>query len=221
MVDVVVGPGQPVINREFRVRRGTIWNFQFSRGAIRGRFPVSCPASTLRNHSEQADDRGRAQLTLPTEGRKVTLGVRESSPESTELHTGLLNVNLEWEPNFQPDELDEISLMAGNVRRFRLVDTDAKSAILQAPDSIEPIKENGKLVIRVAAPSRDSQDFVALTGQVLDAQGRPIAGARGRSGRPERVSRASCGTRRQPKARGAIACAIPHGRLTASPYRCG
>ena len=179
VVDVVVGPGQPVINREFRVRRGTIWNFQFSRGADPRPFPGFVSGiNSPEPFRAQADDRGRAQLTLPTEGRKVTLGVRESSPESTELHTGLLNVNLEWEPNFQPDELDEISLMAGNDRRFRLVDTDAKSAILQAPDSIEPIKENGKLVIRVAAPSRDSQDFVALTGQVLDAQGRPIAGAR-------------------------------------------
>src|SRR5579863_8754856 len=37
--------------------------------------------------------------------------------------------------------------------------------------------ENGKLVILVALPHRDSKDFAALMGQVLDGQGWPIAGA--------------------------------------------
>ena len=42
---------------------------------------------------------------------------------------------------------------------------------------VEPVKEEGKLVFRVTVPYRDARDYGALTGQVLDEQGTPVAGA--------------------------------------------
>jgi RNA polymerase sigma factor (sigma-70 family) len=177
---LVAGSAEPVIHREYHVRKGAIWKFWFARGVDQE--PVPGFVGTTNSpelFQAQADPRGRALLTLPTEGRKVALSVSESSPLSisTELYTGFLAMNLEWEADFRPDEVNEISRSQGNDRRFRLIDSNAKSATLQAPDSITPVSENGKLVIRVALPHLDSKDFAALMGQVLDDQGRPIAGA--------------------------------------------
>jgi len=182
----VVKPDQAVIHPEFRVRKGTIWNFQFTRGSDQRPSPGLVVTSTVAGPAFPAptssrahtDERGQARLTLPIEGGRVDLGVKESGPPASgELQTGVLRLSLEWEPGFQPDELEEISLLEGNDRRFRLIDADAKSATLQAPAAIEPVKDNGKLVIRVAIPYRDAKDFAALTGQILDENGRPIAGA--------------------------------------------
>ena len=40
--DLEVSPDQPVIHRDYRVRRGTVWDFQFLRSApMEGRFPAS------------------------------------------------------------------------------------------------------------------------------------------------------------------------------------
>ncbi len=184
MEDLTVRPDQPVIRREYRLRKGSIWKFQFTRGSNRTpstgfvstvplvRIPI-VPSRAL------ADDRGVARLTLPTEGGTAELGIRESGPlQSGVLQTGFLRMKLEWEPGFQPDLLEELSRLEGNDRRFRLVDADAKSATLEAPEPIEPVKENGKLVIRVSVLHRDAKDFAALTGQILDENGQPIPGAR-------------------------------------------
>jgi Sigma-70, region 4 len=67
--EVAVRPDEPVIRKEYRVRKGTIWNFQFSRGSHRapstGFLSAVVPATPIR---ASADARGRALLTLPTEG---------------------------------------------------------------------------------------------------------------------------------------------------------
>ncbi len=182
--DVPVRPDQPIIRREYRVRKGTIWNFHFTRGLNRTPSTgfvtavptVETPSAPSRAH---ADDRGLARLTLPTEGRKVDLGIRESDPlRFGEIDTGFLRLKLDWEPGFRPDELEEVSRLEGNDRRFRLVDSDAKTATLQAPEPIEPVKENGKLALCVLFLHRDTDDFGALTGQILDEEAKPIAGAR-------------------------------------------
>jgi len=177
----VVKPDQAVIHPEFRVRKGTIWNFQFTRGSDQRHSSGSVATSAVAGPASlpaQTDARGQARLTLPIEGGRADLFVRESGPPASgELQTGALRLSLEWERGFLPDELEEISLLEGNDRRFRLIDADAKSATLQAPAAIEPVKDNGKLVIRVAIPYRDAKEFAALTGQILDENGRPIAGA--------------------------------------------
>ena len=126
----------------------------------------------------QADDHGRAHLTLPTEGGRVELGIRERSPlASSEIDTGILRLRLRWEPGFRPDQSAEVSRPEGNERRFRLMDDDGNSAVLDAPELIEPIKEHGRLLLRVTVPHRDVKDFAAVTGEVIDEQGQAIAGA--------------------------------------------
>ena len=111
------------------------------------------------------------------EGGKVALRVQEDSSLSPPT-TGFLTLNLEWDPNFRPDELEDVIRVDGNDRKFRLTDADANSATLQGPDSIQPVKENGRLVIRVVLPERRAQDVASITGQVVDADGRPLSGVR-------------------------------------------
>ena len=180
---LTVGPDHPVVNRDFRVRKGAIWTFRFARGLDQKPTPGFVAANALGNRQGipsrvQADEHGWARLTLPTEGRKVSLAVRESSPESNELQTGMLTMSLDWETSFHPDELEEITRLDGKDRLFRLIDADGKAATLQVPDAFEPINDKGMLVIRVAIPYRESKDFTVITGQVLDEQGGPVAGAR-------------------------------------------
>jgi hypothetical protein len=126
----------------------------------------------------RADDRGRARLTLPTEGGQVDLGIREADPlESREMPTGLLPLRLDWAAGFRPDELVEIALLDGNDRRFRFIDADARSAVLHAPETIQAVKKDGRLVIMVTVPFRDPKDFGAFTGEIQDDYGQPIVGA--------------------------------------------
>jgi peroxiredoxin len=179
MEDLVVGPDRPVIDKDYHVRKGTIWNFLFTRGSDRRPFPGFVGGGNPpEGFRAQADDHGQAQLTLPAEGGNVVLSARESSPGSGELETGILGMSLQWDAKFRPDALREIIRLEGKDRRFRLVDADAKSATIQVPDPIEPVNDQGKLAIRIAVPYRDSKDFAALTGQVLDDQSRPVAEAR-------------------------------------------
>ena len=180
---LTVGPDHPAINRDFRVRKGAIWTFRFARGSDQkptsGYVAANGPGNRRGIQSRaQADEHGLARLTLPTEGGKISLAVSESAPWLNELQTGRLVMSLEWEPSFRPDELEEITRLAGKDRLFRLIDADGKAATLQVPDAFEPTNDKGMLVIRVAIPYRDSKDFTVITGQVLDEQGRPVAGAR-------------------------------------------
>jgi RNA polymerase sigma factor (sigma-70 family) len=184
------GPEKPVIHGEYRVRKGTIWDFQFTRGAERKPFPgfvagyrwlpLSEPQGidTGQMMQAQADDVGHGRLVLPGERRGVILYVRESSLTSGLLETGSISLQMGWEADFRPDQLREISSLDNSLRGWRLIDADGKSATLQAPASIEPVNDNGRLVIRVAMPHRDSNDFGAVTGQVLDDKGQPIPGVR-------------------------------------------
>ena len=184
MEDLDVRADQPAIHREYRVRKGTIWNFQFTRGSNQRPFPgLVTVIPTLANRAlpsrAQADDHGQARLTLLSEGGKVTLAVRESDARLvTEIQTGFLELSLEWEPDFRPDGLQAISPLEGKDRGFRMIDSDAKSAVLKASEPISAVNDNGKLVIRVSVPYRDAKDFAALTGQIIDEDGQPIARAR-------------------------------------------
>ncbi|WP_422929164.1 sigma-70 family RNA polymerase sigma factor [Singulisphaera sp. PoT] len=185
MENLEVSPDKPEIHRDFRVRKGTVWDFQFVRGSdprpFRGHvMTISTPKTpALSTQSQaQADERGRARLTLSTEESRVELYLREHGPiTSSDLDTGILPMALEWESGFRPDRLEEVSRLEGKDRRFRLVDADGKSAVLDAPEPVEPINENSKLLLRVTVSHRDARDFAALTGEVLDEQGRAISGA--------------------------------------------
>ena len=108
--------------------------------------------------------------TLPTEGRKVTGRVEKTSIEVPR------KVNLEWESVFQPDEVRSVARAEGKSGRFRLTAGNRKSATIDAPWGVEPAIEQGKLVIRVGLSEPKSAEIGELTGQVLDEQGRPVAG---------------------------------------------
>jgi hypothetical protein len=150
-----VGPDQPVIRREFRVRKGTIWTFQLTRGAERISIPtfVSGQSATspnratlLESFKAQADEAGQMRVTLPSEAAAVNLSVQESSWVSSEIGRGSYFLRLFWQPNFRPDELQSILPLDGVVRGFRLIDANERSATLHAPARIEPVNDNGRLV---------------------------------------------------------------------------
>ena len=74
---LTVGPGQTAIERAYRVRKGTIWSFRFTRGAEQKPASgfVACRASVdvpVMSRSI-ADEHGQALLTLPAEGLKINL----------------------------------------------------------------------------------------------------------------------------------------------------
>jgi RNA polymerase sigma factor (sigma-70 family) len=174
-----LGPDEPVINREYRLRKGVNWTFELTRGAERRPCPgfISGDSHGLRESFQaQADETGQMHVALPGDGREVTFYVRESRWTSSQLETGHLFLRLDWESNFRPDELQRITPLEGKVGGFRLVDTGEKSATLVAAAQIKPVNDNGRLVIRTALPDRDSKDFGAVTGQVLDSKDRPIVG---------------------------------------------
>lgn len=156
-----LGPDKPVINREYRLRKGVIWTFQLTKGVERRPFPgfITGHSPGIREPFQvqaQADENGQMHLALPSDAREVACYVRESesSWNSSQLETGYLFLRLDWESNFRPDELQRIIPLEGKVRGFRLVDTGEKSATLLAAAQIEPVDDNGRLVIRGATGSQ-------------------------------------------------------------------
>jgi hypothetical protein len=108
----------------------------------------------------------------------IELAIMETSPRSrAAIRTGSIRATLDWELGFRPDGVREISRLEGNERGFRMIDGEARTAVLRAPEPIEAVKAETKLVILVPVRYRDAKDFTALTGEVLDEQRQPLAGA--------------------------------------------
>jgi RNA polymerase sigma factor (sigma-70 family) len=169
------------IHREYHVREGTVWDFQFARGKklepVRG-FVSGIDVRSHEAFEARADDTGRVHFTLPSEGRVAALTVRESSPSTPQLDTGSFHLRLSWESDFRPADVQQIVEDPRDGHGIRLIDAEQRSATLFTAAPIEPVIENGKLVIRVILPDRELGDFAAVTGQVLDAEDRPVRGAR-------------------------------------------
>ena len=144
--DIDVRPDQPIIHREYHVRKGTVWTVHFTRGSKQTPFPgfVTAVSTILARRvptQAQADDRGIGLLTLPTEGRTVELAIMETSPRSAAtIRTGSIRATLDWDPSFRPDDVREISRLEGNERGFRMIDGEARTAVLRAPEPIEAVK---------------------------------------------------------------------------------
>ena len=174
---IAFGQNQPLVDREYRARKGTVWNFRFTRG-LEGLPDDGYVVGSNRSgyFVAAADNDEGIDRPCLRKGGKVSLRVQEDTPMAPPT-TGFLTLDLEWDPNFRPDEVEEIVRLDGNDRRSRLTDADANSATLQGPDSIQPVKENGSLMIRVALPGRSAHDVSAIAGQVVDVDGRPIPGA--------------------------------------------
>jgi RNA polymerase sigma factor (sigma-70 family) len=158
---IYVGPEERAIRREYRVSKGVVWNIEFTRGTDRrplAGFVSWSDSGLMESFEEDADGTGRASVTLPVQRQVVRLWLRESAPFSNLVDTGSLTATLFWDTDFRPDELRGIEAADGALRGFRLIDANEKSATLRAESPIEPINDNGRLVIRVALPDRDSQD---------------------------------------------------------------
>jgi Carboxypeptidase regulatory-like domain len=179
MDSFVVGADRE-IHREYLLRKGTTWDFQFTRGPER-KPAAGYVAGSAVNLQDQfqatADENGRLHITLPSEARLDYLELREFARDSFRLDTGSVFLSLEWEAGFQPAAVNEISQAADRGFGINLFDANSKSAILRtAPAIVEPLIENGRLVIRVSLPDRESSDFGAVTGLVLDEKDRPLPG---------------------------------------------
>lgn len=179
---LTIGPDVPLIRRDFQVRKGIVWDFQFTRGQDRKPSTGSVSGGSrgmLDEFESQVDDTGRSFVTLPSPISDVRLNVRETSIKASALDTGGLFLGLSSDREFRPDQVEQITPSNRRIRGFDLIDANNNSASLTAGSrAIEPAIENGRLVIRVNLPDRGPQDFGAVTGLVLDDNDRPIAGVR-------------------------------------------
>ncbi|MGC8638301.1 MAG: sigma-70 family RNA polymerase sigma factor [Isosphaeraceae bacterium] len=197
--DVVLSRDARVTRTDFLVRRGTIWNFEMSHdsgGPLAGAMVSFLNPKVVEDYRARSDRSGQAILTLPPEARNLTGHVSCDAEYSQSIL-----LELEWESGFQPGSVRSIVQVTGRPGRFRLTDSSGKSAqlgvvsmaeqyravgfrdqgvssALVGADAIHPVIERGKLVIRVALSETKSIRRGELTGLVVDAQGRPVAGAR-------------------------------------------
>ena len=167
------------IHREYLVRKGTTWDIHFTRGAEGKPAPGYVCGGNI-EWTEQfeafADERGQLHFTVPIDQRIVSLEVREFAHHPSRLSTGSIALVLAWEPDFQPAGAKEI-VRAAHSSGYHFIDVNTKSAEIRGKaSSIQPVIENGALLIRVPLPDRDSEYFGAVTGQVLDENDRPLPG---------------------------------------------
>ena len=126
-----------------------IWTFQVIRGAKHE--PVR--AASVRASSEkeifmtECDQAGRARLTLPQDGHKLTV---YASPHSASLQSNLVVV--EWDTQFSPDAVKAMNNRDG---RFHLTDDAGKTATIVESDAVHPTIVDRKLVLQVTLPETD------------------------------------------------------------------
>ncbi len=168
----VLSADHPSQIKDYLVRRGVIWTFQVIRGAKHE--PVR--AASVRASSEkeifmtECDQAGRARLTLPQNGQKLTV---YASPHSASLQSFL--VALEWDTQFSPDAVKAMNNRDG---RFHLTDDAGKTATIVESDAVHPTIVDRKLVLQVTLPEDDVKSFGSLTGRVVDGQNQPLDGAK-------------------------------------------
>ena len=169
---IVLTAEHPSHVKDYLVRRGVIWTFEVVRGVKRE--PVRAASLGASNQKElfmaESDQAGRASLTLPPDGQKLTIG---ASPHSASLQS--VPVVIEWDTQFSPDAVKSMNNRDG---RIHLTDDAGKTATIVESDAVHPTIVDRKLVLQVTLPEADSKSFGSLTGRVIDAQGQPLAGAK-------------------------------------------
>jgi|GEM_PF-5208104 len=203
----VVSRDAPVYHKDLVLRRGTVWNFQlvwdsqltaeadrltslqpslraFDRRLIGPNHDVvvwgKAPGNTFPDifPSEVDERRGRASLTLPIEGRRVTisaaLGSKVKSFQRSGLHGKAVLLSLEWATGFRPDSLKRIERKS---QGYHLIDDAGRTADLECEASVEPTAKDGKLTITMKLPEPDRPQIKGLSGRVLDGEGDPVVGA--------------------------------------------
>jgi thiol-disulfide isomerase/thioredoxin len=169
----VLSPTDPVHQKEYLVRRGIVWTFRIAMGGggrpVRAGFVTAArpPDETFR---AETDDVGLARLTLPTEGGKITLAISESPPSMN-----FVELPIEWATGFRPDAVKAIEREDG---LFHLTDEAGRLATIKEVAGAEPTLAGGVLTIRVTLAETDPKTLGSLSGRVVDADGRPVQGAR-------------------------------------------
>ena len=173
--EFVVSKDQPVYRKDYVVRRGTVWSFRITRAdeakPLKGVVMAFDKATFFRG---DVDDTGRVRLTLPTENGKVTASAGEKL-----MAADSVQLTLEWESGFRPDDVASVTNLGGSPARYRLSDHNGKTATLSGTDKgrAEPRLDGGELVVEVTLPEPEPKAFGDLSGKVVDTSGQPVAGA--------------------------------------------
>jgi RNA polymerase sigma factor (sigma-70 family) len=171
--EFVVSAATPEFQRDYVVRRGTVWRFGVPRAN-----PKASTSTSLRAFNDAAyflsatDNTGRLVLTLPTEGDKVTIIDGRCASQASKL-------TLEWESNFRPDHIESLTKLEQRPATYRMIDDQGKIAKISVAETAhaEPTLEDGELVIYPSSAGLPSESVGDLVGKVVDAAGTPIADA--------------------------------------------
>jgi hypothetical protein len=188
----VLSRSQPIHRKDYVVRRGAVWPFHLV-GAdgkpVEGSVRASIPDAVFRS---DADEGGRVNLTLPTEGRKVMAGVLKAKELSQGLASIPIVIPLEWSSGFRPAGVKSIERVPGG---YRVKDDAGRIATIGAsardvPDGVgrsipigesgrvEPTLVDGKFMIRVFFSEAGRVESENLSGRVVDEADQPVRGAR-------------------------------------------
>jgi RNA polymerase sigma factor (sigma-70 family) len=188
----VLSRSEPIHRKDYVVRRGTVWPFRLI-GAdgrpVDGFIQASTPGNLFRS---EADEAGRADLTLPAEAGKVMAGSTMGKPRSVGFASMPVVIPMEWASGFRPEAAKTIERIEGG---YRLKDDAGRTATIgdaprEIPDGagrsiaigeagrVEPALVDGKLAIRVLFSEAGRVDLGSLSGRIVDEAGRPIEGVR-------------------------------------------
>src|SRR5262249_23700878 len=151
--DFVLSREAPVYQRDFVVRRGTIWDFQANDGVgssdgsqvivgatdfLEPEFTTEPAEQNPRPHGlypSEPDEKGQVRLTLAREGSRLKLMVtlRPSDEQAAALARTVFGL-LEWTTDFQPASLSRIEKTG---RGYHLVDRAGRTADLRCGEEIE------------------------------------------------------------------------------------
>ncbi len=158
--------------KDYLVRRGVIWTFEVVR-AVKHE-PVRAAYLGARSQNTrfmaESDEAGRACLTLPPDGQKLTIDASLYAASSQ-----AILVVIEWATQFNPDAVKSMSLRDG---QFHLTDDAGRTATIVESDAVHPTIADRKLVLQVLLPEADSTSFGTMSGSVVDGQNQPLAGAK-------------------------------------------
>jgi peroxiredoxin len=164
----------PTFRKDYVVRRGTIWEFALSVGsepAQGGTIMATRPDGNC--FQAVANESGRARLTLPTEQGEDDLWL---IPPGDALFSRRLTEHASWDAGFLPGAVKTITKQDA---KFRLQDRDGRSAVLDdGGGRVEPIVQNGVLLVRVRLDELPPAARGTISGKVLDPGGLAVDGAR-------------------------------------------
>ena len=168
----VLTPEHPVHSKEYLVRRGVIWTFQIDKEVDRKPFRTASVGAHSKDElfMTQADEAGRALLTLPSEGQKLTI---YASPDSASMQSTLISI--EWNTDFRPGAVKTMEHRPG---RVVVIDDTGKEATIMDSAGVQATITDSKLVVHVKLPEASQTLLGNLSGRVIDGKGQPLANAK-------------------------------------------